>query len=110
MSEAAGPALEAALLRLVDARAPGASVCPSEAARAVAPDGWRPLMNEAREAARRLLERGEAEVTQGGRVVDPASARGPIRVRRRRGVTSVSPGPGSGASPSTTARAGPPRP
>jgi hypothetical protein len=76
--------MDETLLRLIDARAPGASVCPSEAARAVDPGGWRALMPEARAAAARLVARGDAEVTQGGRVVDPASARGPIRVRRRR--------------------------
>jgi hypothetical protein len=77
-------ALEAALARLLEARAPEASVCPSEAARAVAPGGWRDLMGDARAAAARMVERGEAEVTQGGRVVDPEAARGPIRVRRPR--------------------------
>lgn len=81
-------ALERALDALLDARAPGASVCPSEAARAVAPGDWRGLMDDARAAAARMVERGEAEVTQGGLVVDPAGARGPIRVRRPRGPGS----------------------
>ena len=82
----AGPALERALERaidvLLDARAPGASICPSEAARAVDPEGWRALMPEARAAAGRLAARGVVEVTQGGTVVDVAAARGPVRVRR----------------------------
>lgn len=82
-----GDALEEALGGLLDARTPGASVCPSEAARAVSPDGWRDLMDEARAAAARMVSRGEAEVTQGGRVVNPAGARGPIRVRRPRDGT-----------------------
>jgi hypothetical protein len=77
-------ALDAAILTLLDARARGATICPSEAARLVAPDDWRPLMERAREAARRLVSRGEVEITQGGRVVEPSSARGPIRVRRSR--------------------------
>ena len=79
-------ALERAVLDLLDARAGGATICPSEAARAVGGEEWRALMEPARSAARRLVARGEVEVTQAGRVVDPSTARGPIRVRRvRRG-------------------------
>jgi hypothetical protein len=39
-------------------------------------------MEPARAAARRLVARGEVEITQGGRVVDPSTAKGPLRVRR----------------------------
>jgi sarcosine oxidase gamma subunit len=77
-------ALEAAIGALLDARAATSSTCPSEAARAVAPDDWRPLMERARRAARRMVARGEAEITQGGSVVDPSTAKGPIRIRRPR--------------------------
>jgi hypothetical protein len=42
------------------------------------------LMEPARMAARRLVERGEVQITQGGRVVDPSHAKGPIRIRRSR--------------------------
>lgn len=76
--------LEQALLRLLDSRPAAATVCPSEAARAVRPEDWRPLMERARRAARRLVAEGRAEILQGGRVVDPSTARGPIRVRGRR--------------------------
>ena len=76
-------ALEQAVLDLLAHRAVGATICPSEAARAVGGDDWRPLMDAARDAARRLVERGDVDVTQGGEVVDPATARGPIRIRRR---------------------------
>jgi hypothetical protein len=75
-------ALERSVLELLDARARGATVCPSEAARAVGGDDWRPLMEPARAAARRLVARGEVEITQGGRVVDDSTAKGPIRIRR----------------------------
>jgi hypothetical protein len=44
-------------------------------------DGWRELMEPVRRAGRRLAMRGELEFTQGGRVVDPATARGPVRLR-----------------------------
>jgi hypothetical protein len=77
-------ALEAAIRAQLTARARGATICPSEAARAVAPEAaeWRPLMERARAAARRLVARGEVEITQRGRVVEPSTARGPIRIRR----------------------------
>ncbi len=78
----AGRALERAIDALLDARAPGATICPSEAARAVAPEGWRELMPEARAAAGRLAARGAVEVTRRGAVVDVATARGPVRIRR----------------------------
>jgi hypothetical protein len=75
-------ALQQSVLALLDARARGATVCPSEAARAVGGDDWRPLMEPARAAARRLVARGLVEITQGGRVVDGSTAKGPIRIRR----------------------------
>ena len=78
---AAAAALEQAILELLAGRAAGATICPSEAARVVDPAGWRDRMEDARRAARRLVARGAVEVTQGGRVVDPSTARGPIRVR-----------------------------
>jgi hypothetical protein len=31
-----------------------------------------------------MVARGEAEITQGGAVVDPSTAKGPIRIRRPR--------------------------
>ena len=79
-------ALEAAILDLLSQRSSGATICPSEAARAVAaPAGddqaWRELMEPARRAARRLVAQGRVEITQGGRVVDPSTAKGPIRIR-----------------------------
>ena len=76
--------LQQAILDLLATRAPGATICPSDAARAVAPDDWRPLMDQARAAAQRLVDAGEVVVTQRGAVVDLASARGPVRIRRAR--------------------------
>ena len=75
-------ALEEAILDLLDARAASATICPSEAARAVGGEDWRDLMEPARQAARRLVARDMVEITQGGRVVDPSTAKGPIRIRR----------------------------
>ena len=75
-------ALERSVLDLLSRRAATATICPSEAARAVGGDDWRALMEPARAAARRLVARGLVEITQGGRVVDPSTAKGPLRVRR----------------------------
>jgi hypothetical protein len=73
--------LESTILELLAARR--GSICPSEAARAVAgEDDWRPLMEPVRRAARRLVDQGQVEITQGGRAVDPSTARGPIRIRQ----------------------------
>jgi Protein of unknown function (DUF3253) len=76
-------ALEEAIGALLDRRAP-ATVCPSEAARAVDPGAWRLLMPAARAAAGRLAAAGLVEVTQRGEVVDVGTARGPVRIRRHR--------------------------
>lgn len=73
--------LEAGILDLLGARAATATICPSEVARAASED-WRPLMEPVRRAARRLVADGTVEILQGGRVVDPSTAKGPIRVRR----------------------------
>jgi hypothetical protein len=75
--------LEQAILTLLAGRDQAATICPSEAARAVEPDDWRPLMEPARCAARRLAGAGLVDITQGGRVVDGSTARGPIRIRTR---------------------------
>ncbi|WP_323791789.1 DUF2256 and DUF3253 domain-containing protein [Nocardioides sp.] len=80
-------ALESAITDLLSARARDATICPSEAARKVGGEqdtDWRELMEPARRAARRLVDAGEVEITQAGHVVDPSTAKGPIRIRRAR--------------------------
>lgn len=77
--------LESKILELLNQRERTASICPSEVARAVrGEDGpWRELMEPVRQAARRLAAKEMVEVTQKGKVVDAAAARGPVRIRRR---------------------------
>jgi len=73
---------ERAILDLLAQRDEGATICPSEAARALGgDDGFRPHMPIVLDAAADLVARGELDVTQSGEVVDPAAARGPIRLR-----------------------------
>ena len=75
--------LREAILNLLERRAPNASICPSEAARAVGGDDWRALMESARDAARELARRGRVQITQRGSVLDPGGPwHGPIRIRR----------------------------
>ena len=74
--------LEAAIEALLNARARGATICPSEACRVVFGDVEAAHMERTRRAARRLVAGGRLEITQGGVVVDPSRARGPIRLRR----------------------------
>ncbi|MCM3615396.1 DUF3253 domain-containing protein [Microbacterium enclense] len=83
-SSGADPRLVASIRDLLAARDPDKTICPSEAARAVGGDDWRDLMQPARDAAHSLVELGEVEVTQKGEVVDVTTARGPVRIRRKR--------------------------
>jgi hypothetical protein len=73
-------AFEDAILALLASRARAATICPSEAARQVGDMGTE-SMERARRAARRLVAAGRVEITQKGQVVDPSTARGPIRIR-----------------------------
>lgn len=86
MSGPSDRAIEETILALLDARGSatsGKTICPSEAARALAgDDGFRPLMEPVRAVAFALADRGVVQVTQRGRVVDGRAARGPIRLRR----------------------------
>lgn len=70
------------LLDLARKRGAQASFCPSEAARALAPAEWKPLMPRVREVAGRLQRDGLIAVTQSGRAVDALAATGPIRLSR----------------------------
>jgi hypothetical protein len=90
----ADAALEAAILSLLAERAATAgqdkidkTICPSEAAKEVGGKetrrDWEGLMEPTRAAARRLVAKGKIVITQHGAVVDPSTAKGPIRLRLR---------------------------
>jgi len=83
-AQALDDSLEQLIVDVLATRARGATVCPSEVARAAGEQGWRERMEPVREAARRLVSRGLLDIVQGGQVVDPSTARGPIRLRLRR--------------------------
>jgi hypothetical protein len=71
--------IAATLVALVRERGRGKTLCPSDAARALRAD-WRPLMPAVRATAAKLQQRGALQAFQKGRPVDPATARGPIRL------------------------------
>lgn len=77
--------LETAIMELLAERGREKSICPSEAAKRVGGTAsrhdWESLMEPAREVARRMAKTGKILVTQKGKVVDPASAKGAIRLR-----------------------------
>ncbi|MCR9245547.1 MAG: DUF2256 and DUF3253 domain-containing protein [bacterium] len=79
-------AIERCIVELLEQRQQGGTVCPSEVARSLRSDDgdWRALMEPVRSAARRLVAAGRLEITQRGQVVEPSTARGPIRLRLRR--------------------------
>jgi hypothetical protein len=81
-------AIVQAIQRVLGRRAPGASACPSEVARSLSADQWRPLMPAVRRVAATLALQGALVITQRGVVVDPqqvldGNVRGPLRLRLR---------------------------
>lgn len=83
------PPTDADIRRMIDellARCTGdATICPSDAARALAPaPEWRDLMDDVRRVAAAEHAAGRLEIRQHGEAVDPATARGPIRLGRPR--------------------------
>jgi hypothetical protein len=77
-------AIAAAILRQAAGRGAEKSICPSEVARALAPEeeAWRRLMGPVREAAIALAREGRIEVLRKGKPVDPGQeVRGVIRLR-----------------------------
>lgn len=75
--------IEATLWQLLDERREGATICPSEIARALGGQEWRTLMEPVRAVAGRLADEGRLEITQRGRAVAMDGARGPLRLGRR---------------------------
>ncbi|WP_409484723.1 DUF3253 domain-containing protein [Arsenicicoccus dermatophilus] len=95
-SQEASPGGEASvagtILRQLAARSPAASICPSEVARALWPDDWRPRMDEVRAVASVLVRQGQVVATRGPDVVDVLAPGGPVRLRRGPRWTGPDPG------------------
>jgi hypothetical protein len=74
--------LAATMRTLLRHRDPDSTICPSDAARVVGGEGWRELMDAARDIARELAEDEVLVVRQHGKEVDLAEAVGPVRLAR----------------------------
>ncbi|KAA2212316.1 DUF3253 domain-containing protein [Teichococcus oryzae] len=75
--------LAAEILRQTAKSGPGKSICPSEVARALAPEEhWRSLMTPVRDAALALQRDGRIEILRKGKPVPPEAVRGVIRLRQ----------------------------
>ncbi|MEI6161054.1 MAG: DUF3253 domain-containing protein [Roseococcus sp.] len=72
--------IEAEILRRIAATEK--SICPSEVARALAPERWQPLMGAVRKAAARLSTAGRLEILRKGKPIAPDALHGVIRLRR----------------------------
>ena len=77
-------AIEDKIFGLLAARRGGATICPSEVARALATDAgaWRALMPQVRQVAHDLAQQGRLRVTRRGVQVDATGPGGPIRLGR----------------------------
>lgn len=80
-------AIEDKIFDLLTQRKRGATICPSEVARALMPDGgrWLGLMPRIRAVAQGLARDHRLSVTRGGVEVDAMSRGGPIRLGRPMG-------------------------
>jgi len=74
------PRYEESILELLKKRGAGKTICPSE----VLPESLkqeRAHMENVRASARRLVAQGKIVITQNGQIVDPSTAKGPIRLK-----------------------------
>jgi hypothetical protein len=75
--------IEAQIFALLAQRQPGATICPSEVARALATRGgaWRGHMPQVRQVAQSLAQQHRLHITRGGvPVADATAPGGPIRL------------------------------
>ena len=73
--------IEDAIFALLAEREPGKSIDPSEAARAVDPEGWRRLLPQVRATAVGLARQGRLAVLRHGKPADPEGLKGVYRLR-----------------------------
>ncbi|KQN71295.1 DUF3253 domain-containing protein [Sphingomonas sp. Leaf62] len=70
----------AAILDLLARRAAGATICPSEVARALSPEDWRSMMPSVHAAVDRLVQDGSVRLSWKGKPL--ATRSGPYRIGR----------------------------
>lgn len=72
--------LDEIILRLVDERGAGKTICPSEAAREFRSENWQSLMGEVRVRAVKLAHAGEITIYRKGKPADPDHLKGVYRL------------------------------
>ena len=72
--------ITAEILRLTALRGPEKSICPTDVARALAPENWRPWLTPVRQAAASLAGEGRLRILRKGKAVAPDEMRGVIRL------------------------------
>jgi Protein of unknown function (DUF3253) len=75
--------VERMILRMVRERGPDKTICPSDAARALAgdkPEEWGPLMQPLRRVAVRLAKEGRLVIYRKGKQADPDDFKGIYRL------------------------------
>ena len=76
-------AITDALLRIAAERGPEKSLCPTDVARAVSTENWRPLLGAVRKVAADLARQGKIEILRKGKPINPDDMRGVIRLRAK---------------------------
>ncbi len=74
--------IESKTLELLQQRAPGATICPSEIARSLFPENWREHMEDVRDVAEWMSTQNMIDLTQKGKKIAPPY-KGPIRLKLR---------------------------
>ena len=74
-------AITDAMLRIAAERGPEKSMCPTDVARAVSAENWRPLLGAVRKVAADLARQGKIEILRKGKPIKPDDMRGVIRLR-----------------------------
>ena len=97
--------LEEAIFSLLAEREPGKTICPSEAARAVGGEAWRPLMGQVRATAVGLARQGRLVITRHNKPADPENFKGVYRLRLP--VTEIGSEPGAEPVQDESAAPGP---
>lgn len=71
----------ATILQLASARGNDKTICPSEVARTMWPSEWRKHMEEVRQAAFTLRDKGQVLILQKGETITGNTVKGPIRIQ-----------------------------
>ncbi|MBJ7249986.1 MAG: DUF3253 domain-containing protein [Acetobacteraceae bacterium] len=74
-------AITTAMLQIAAERGPEKSLCPTDVARAVSAEDWRPLLGAVRKVAADLARQGKIEILRKGKPINPDEMRGVIRLR-----------------------------